>query len=159
MGDEMENNHIIILLIVVVVLAVAVACVLMPTIGKRDCNLAITSNDTIYGGENIIVSLTDINGTPISDAVINATLKGDNGTTHVYSAVTDKNGTARIVLGKFSGNYAVDCTFAGDKNYNANSTSQKLVIKEIVGGDATQSQSSSSDSSTSNSSSQSNNSD
>ena len=157
----MENKHIIIiLLIVIVILAVALAYVLMPTTdAKKDCNLTIISNDTIYGGENIIVKLSDLNGTPISDAVINATLKGDNGTTHVYSAVTDENGTAKISLDKFTGNYTVNCTFAGDKNYTSNSTSQKLVIKEVVVEEPTQSQSSSTDSSSTRSSSQSSNSD
>lgn len=130
----MENkNIIIILLIVVVILAAAVAVMfLSPFDVKTDTKLAITSNATLYEGENLTVKLTDINGTEISGETVNVTITDENGGSYKYSIITNVSGIGVLELDKTSGNYTVNCTYGGNENYTGNSTSQKLEILEEV---------------------------
>ena len=148
-----SKNIIIILLIIVVVLAAALRVMFLSSSNaKQDTKIAITSNDTLYEGENLTVKLTDVNGTGISDETVKVTVIDDNGGIYQTSVITNGSGIGVLELDKTAGNYTVNCTFAGNDNYAGNSTFQKLIINEEVAEQAVQEQSSSSYTSSSSSS-------
>ena len=154
----MENKNIIaILIIIIIILAVALAAVALPSLNSKEATkLTITSNNTLYEGENLSVNLTTINGTPIVGEKVNVTVINEDGSKDFMNAVTDENGTAQVKLDKREGNYTVNCTYSGNENYSGNSTQQELnVIKEVVEQVSSQSSSSSAASSSSSKSSQS----
>lgn len=154
----MENKHIIaILIIIIIILVVALAAVALPSLNSKEATkLTITSNNTLYEGENLSVNLTTINGTPIVGEKVNVTVINEDGSKDFMNAVTDENGTAQVKLDKREGNYTVNCTYGGNENYSGNSTQQELnVIKEVVEQVSSQSSSSSAASSSSSKSSQS----
>lgn len=154
----MENKNIIaILIIIIIILAVALAAVALPSLNSKEATkLTITSNNTLYEGENLSVNLTTINGTPIVGEKVNVTVINEDGSKDFMNAVTDENGTAQVKLDKREGNYTINCTYGGNENYSGNSTQQELnVIKEVVEQVSSQSSSSSAASSSSSKSSQS----
>lgn len=154
----MENKNIIaILIIIIIILVVALAAVALPSLNSKEATkLTITSNNTLYEGENLSVNLTTINGTPIVGEKVNVTVINEDGSKDFMNAVTDENGTAQVKLDKREGNYTVNCTYGGNENYSGNSTQQELnVIKEVVEQVSSQSSSSSAASSSSSKSSQS----
>lgn len=154
----MENKHIIaILIIIIIILVVALAAVALPSLNSKEATkITITSNNTLYEGENLSVNLTTINGTPIVGEKVNVTVINEDGSKDFMNAVTDENGTAQVKLDKREGNYTVNCTYGGNENYSGNSTQQELnVIKEVVEQVSSQSSSSSAASSSSSKSSQS----
>lgn len=129
----MEKDKIIIigLIIVIVALIVALAIAMQPPT-KENTKLKITSNKTLYEGDTLKVKLTDINGTPINDEVINISITNKNGDIAEYSVTTNDKGVAKLKLDQKSGKYTVNCTYGGNENYTGNNTTQKLEIKEEV---------------------------
>lgn len=128
-----QKNIIIILIIIIVILAASMIVMSLPsTNAQKACKITITSNDTLYEGENITVSLKTVDGNPIADETVNITINSEDGSKDLKSVVTDENGTGRLKLDKLVGNYTVNCSFAGNANYTANSTVQKLTIKKEV---------------------------
>ena len=148
-----SRNIIIILVIVVVVLAAAVgAMFLSPSHAKEDTKLTITSNKTLYEGDNLTVKLTDINGTPISGESVNVTIIDKDGGSYRASVITNNSGIGVLKLDQSAGNYSVNCSYGGNENYTGNTDSQKLVILEEVVEQPVVQQSTSSHSSTTSSS-------
>jgi len=129
-----QKNIIIILIIIIVILAASMIVMSLPsTNAQKACKITITSNDTLYEGENITVSLKTVDGNPIADETVNITINSEDGSKDLKSVVTDENGTGRLKLDKLEGNYTVNCSFAGNANYTANITVQNLEIqKEAV---------------------------
>ena len=147
----MEQKHIIIILAVVVVALVAVMAVMsMPSLNnQKDSKIAIVSNATLYGGDNLTVKLTDLNNAAIS-AGVKITVTDDSGSVVLEDSLkTGSDGNASISLNLDAGNYTVNATFSGNENFTANSTAQKLVIEKEAVQEASSSQSSQSSSSSS----------
>lgn len=147
----MEQKHIIIILAVVVVALVAVMAVMsMPSLnGQKDSKIAIVSNATLYGGDNLTVKLTDLNNAAIS-AGVKITVTDDSGNVVLEDSLkTDSDGNASMPLNLDAGNYTVNATFSGNENFTANSTAQKLVIEKEAVQETASSQSSQSSSSSS----------
>lgn len=147
----MEQKHIIIILAVVVVALVAVMAVMsMPSLnGQKDSKIAIVSNATLYGGDNLTVKLTDLNNAAIS-AGVKITVTDDSGNVVLEDSLkTDSDGNASMPLNLDAGNYTVNATFSGNENFTANSTTQKLVIEKEAVQETASSQSSQSSSSSS----------
>ena len=147
----MEQKHIIIILAVVVVALVAVMAVMsMPSLnGQKDSKIAIVSNSTLYGGDNLTVKLTDLNNAAIS-AGVKITVTDDSGNVVLEDSLkTDSDGNASMPLNLDAGNYTVNATFSGNENFTANSTTQKLVIEKEAVQETASSQSSQSSSSSS----------
>ena len=147
----MEQKHIIIILAVVVVALVAVMAVMsMPSLnGQKDSKMAIVSNATLYGGDNLTVKLTDLNNAAIS-AGVKITVTDDSGNVVLEDSLkTDSDGNASMPLNLDAGNYTVNATFSGNENFTANSTTQKLVIEKEAVQETASSQSSQSSSSSS----------
>ncbi len=131
----MENRNIIIVLIVIIViLAAAVGILFTQSINaKEPTKIRITSNKTLYEGDNLSIKLTDLNKTPLSKQKINITIKNSKGKIVANKTVkTNSKGKAKLDLDLNKGKYIVTATYAGNENYTGNNTTQKLTIKEKV---------------------------
>ena len=127
-----SKNIIIILIVIIVILAAAIGfMVLKPMHAKEPTKIKVTSNKTIYGGENISVKLTDLNKTPLSKQKINITIKDSKGKVVANKTVkTNDKGNAKLDLDLKKGKYDVTVSYDGNENYTGNNTTQKLTIKE-----------------------------
>ena len=78
----MENKNIIILLIVIIViLAAAVGILFTQSINSKEpTKIRITSNKTLYEGDNLSIKLADLNKTPLSKEKVNITIKNSRTT-------------------------------------------------------------------------------
>ena len=130
----MNYNKIIIgLLIVIIIIIVAGIIVFNPLNAKTDTILTVTSEDTLSDGDCFSISLTDINGTPLANQSVNITIIDANGGENHQHVTTDGMGNAMLQLnGLTPGYYTVNVTYGGNDNYSANSTTQKLHMKEKV---------------------------
>ena len=139
-----------ILIIVVVILAAAMLVMSMPLMNaQKDSKIAITSNKTLYEGDNLTVKLTDLNNAAIS-AGVKITVTDDSGNVVLEDSLkTDSDGNASMPLNLDAGNYTVNATFSGNENFTANSTTQKLVIENEAVQETASSQSGPSSSSSS----------
>lgn len=146
----MENKQIIIILVaIIIILAAAIGFMFFnPIDAKNPTKIKITSDKSLNEGDKLSVKLTDLNGTGISKEVVNVTVTDKKGKVVVDQVIkTDSKGKASLDLDLKKGKYDVNVTFEGNENYTANSTSQKLTIKEEVVEAQTVSSSSSSQSS------------
>ena len=131
----MESKNIIIILIVIIVILVAAIgfTVLNPIHAKEPTKIKVTSNKTLYEGNDLTVKLTDLNKTPLSKQKINITIKNSKGKVVANKTVkTNAKGKAKLDLNLKKGKYNVTATYAGNENYTGNNTTQKLTIKEKV---------------------------
>ena len=131
----MDNKNIIIILIVIIIiLAAAIGfMVLKPMHAKEPTKIKVTSNKTLYEGDNLSIKLTDLNKTPLSKQKINITIKNSKGKIVANKTVkTNSKGKAKLDLNLKKGKYDVTATYAGNENYTGNNTTQKLTIKEKV---------------------------
>ena len=129
----MENKNIIIILaVIIVVLAAAIGFALLnPTNAKEPTKIKITSDKEQYEGGELSIKLTDLNKTLISKEIVNITITDKNGKVVVDDVVkTNSKGKAKLDLDLKKGKYKVNVTYGGNENYTANSTTQKLTIKE-----------------------------
>lgn len=128
------KNIIIILLVIAVILAVALGVMfLSPGNAKQDCKIAITSNKTLYEGDNLTVKLTDLNQTPLKNKTVKILIKDkDEKTVFAKTLKTNDNGKVRAKLNLSEGDYSVNATFEGNDNFTANSTTQKLTVEKVV---------------------------
>ena len=129
----MENKNIIIILVVIIIiLAAAVGfMVLKPMHAKEPTKIKVTSNKTLYEGDNVSVKLTDLNKTPLSKQKVNITIKNSKGKVVANKTVkTNNKGNAKLDLNLKKGKYNVTATYAGNANYTGNNTTQKLTVKE-----------------------------
>ena len=131
----MENkNIIIILLVIIVVLAAVIGFILFnPAPAKESTKVKITSDKEQDEGGALSIKLTDLNKTPISKEIVNITITNKKGKVVVDNVVkTNSKGKATLDLHLDKGKYKVNVTYGGNENYTANSTTQKLKIKEKV---------------------------
>ncbi len=121
------------LIIVIVVLA----CLLGPLIfnsyqnQKMDSQLTITSNITVYKGENFTVKLSDTDGNPIANEQLRIVLLNES-ESNEYSIVTDSNGIGRLEMDKDFGKYTINCTFGGNGQFKPSNTIQRIEIAQKV---------------------------
>ena len=131
----MENKNIIIILVVIIiVLAAAIGfMVLKPMHAKEPTKIKVTSNKTLYEGEDVSVKLTDFNKTPLSKQNVNITIKDSKGKVVANKTIkTNDKGNAKMDLKLEKGKYDVTVSYSGNENYTGNNTTQKLTIKEKV---------------------------
>ena len=131
----MENrNIIIILLVIIVILAAVIGFILFnPASAKEPTKVKITSDKEQDEGGALSIKLTDLNKTPISKEIVNITITNKKGKVVVDNVVkTNSKGKATLDLHLEKGKYKVNVTYGGNENYTANSTTQKLKIKEKV---------------------------
>ena len=130
----MENKNIIIILLVIIfVLAAAIGVALLnPTNAKEPTKIKITSNNEQYEGGELSIKLTDLNGTPISNEIVNITITNSGKEVVDEIVKTNDSGEANLDLDLIKGSYVVNVTYDGNENYTGNNTTQKLTIKEEV---------------------------
>lgn len=130
----MENKNIIIILLVIIVILVAVIgfIILNPTTAKEPVKIKITSDKEQYENDDALsIQLTDQNKTPIAKEIVNITITNKKGKVVCDDVVkTNSKGKAKLDLDLKKGKYSVNVTYGGNENYTANSTAQKLTIKE-----------------------------
>ena len=131
----MENKNIIIILtVIIVILAVMIGItVLHPFDSKEPSKVKITSNKTLAEGDNLTLQLTDLNKTALSKQKVNVTVKDSKGKVVLNKTVkTNDKGKAKLDPELKKGKYNVTVSYAGNENYTANNTTQKLTVKEKV---------------------------
>ena len=131
----MENKNIIIILVAIIVVLAAIIgfTVLNPMHAKEPTKIKITSNKTLYEGDDLSVKLTDLNKTPLSKEKVNITIKNSKGKVVVNKTVkTNDKGKAKLDLDLKEGKYTVNVTYGENENYSGSNTTQKLTIKEKV---------------------------
>lgn len=141
----MENRNIIIALIAIIaVLALVLGVMFMQSSNaKEPTKVRVTSNSTLTEGDAILIQLADLNKTPLSKQKVNITIKNSKGKVVVNkTVVTNSKGLAKLDSNLKKGKYAVNVTYGGNENYTGNNTTQKLLIKEEVKQDTSQSTSS-----------------
>ena len=130
----MDYNKIIISLVIVLVVIVAAGLLFLnPGHAKSDSRVVVSSNSTLYDGDNFTVRLTDLNNTPIANQTVNVTIIDANGGKNPQVITTDANGDGSLQLnGLAVGNYTINVTYGGNNNYTSCNTTQKLEMKEKV---------------------------
>lgn len=130
----MENNHIIILLLILIIaiLAIALGAILLQDMGKEECSLKISCNETMHNGEKITVKLTDLNKTPLKNQTVKIKLKSGNKTSE-YNLTTNSKGKATLKLNDLDdGKYVVNCSFDGNNHYKQTSSKKKFIYDSEV---------------------------
>ena len=131
----MENKNIIIIMLVIIAIlaVVAGAMFLQITNAKEPTTVKITSNKTLYEGEDITLKLTNLNKTPLSKEKVKITVKNSKGKVVANKTVkTNGKGNAKLDLDLKKGKYNLTASYDGNENYTGNNTTQKLTIKEEV---------------------------
>ena len=131
----MENKNIIIILVAIIVVLAAIIgfTVLNPMHAKEPTKIKITSNKTLYEGDELSVKLFDLNKAPLSKEKVNITIKNSKGKVVVNKTVkTNDKGKAKLDLDLKKGKYNVTVSFSGNENYTGSNTTQKLTVEEKV---------------------------
>lgn len=129
----MDNNKIIIALVIVLVVIVAAGVLFLnPGHAKVDSRVIVTSNSTLYDGDNFTIRLTDLNNTPIANQRVNITIIDANGGKNPQVVTTDAKGEGSLQLnGLNPGNYTMNVTYGGNENYTSCNTTQNLEMKKV----------------------------
>ena len=98
------------------------------TVVKAATLLSSATVITVYnGGKNLVVTLKDANGNPISGAKISINING------AKSVTTGKNGQAKLTTNGYAPKtYTAKINFAGNGNYIASSKSVKVTVKKAT---------------------------
>ena len=114
-------------IIIVLILIVAVGVfALGSNNAKQDSDIEILTNNELNVGDNFEVLLTDLNNAPISNAAVTIKIGDDN-----FKVTTNSDGKAILKTDNITaGEYSVNVSFDGNDKFNANSTSQKLILKD-----------------------------
>lgn len=127
----MGNKIIILACVAILILAGAVSAFVF-TNSQEESSLTITSNETLYDGENCTVKLVNKDGAGIANKTINVTLTNENGSNTNFKYVTDNGGLISFNISDI-GNYSVKCVFNGDNDYKSSNTSNNVsVISKVV---------------------------
>lgn len=133
-----KKDKIIIIGLLIIIIALVVGITLYPfnEQTQQSTQIKVIGNKTIEEGGALKVQLSLLNNTSIENKKINITIKDKNNKEVLKKTVkTNSKGTAGVKLNNISkGNYIVNITFEGDKNYSTNNTSQKIKIiaKKVV---------------------------
>ncbi|WP_405303631.1 Ig-like domain-containing protein [Methanobrevibacter sp.] len=126
----MGNDKLIItaLIAIIAILLILIGATVIPTMMKEDCQLDITSPESLNGRDNITVHLYDSENNPISDKNIKVILRNSN-TSQEYLIKTDSNGIATLTLTEDNvGTYNLTCSFEGDDTYKPASTTKEITV-------------------------------
>lgn len=90
---NMDYNKIIVMLSMIIIILIVVGVVIInPFAAKTDTKITVVSNDVLYNGDSFSISLTDANGTPLSNQKINIIIKDANGNENQKTITTNENG-------------------------------------------------------------------
>ena len=94
--------------------------------------MAFKSKSKITEGDSIKIKLTDKNGYPLANQMINISVTDKDKTTDYHSVVSDEKGVAKLKMDKDSGSYEINCDYAGADNYNPCNLTKKVKVEEQV---------------------------
>lgn len=132
-GERMDKNRLIIIGLIVIILALLIG-VFTLIFNSEDVKVCILGNGTIEEGGDLSIKLYSSNGSDLENKQIHVNIFDSNGKEVLSkSAKTSLNGKASISLKDLGvGNYTVNVTFEGTRQYSANSTTGKIeIIKKI----------------------------
>lgn len=125
----MDDRKIIIILLVIIIIILAAGLIMMaPSLNKEGCNLTI-SQENVQAGDNLIVSLKDLNGNAISDETIHIKLESENNTPIEKDIKTNSKGIAKLKLSK-TGQYTVIGKFDGNEEFKSGSAREIVDVVE-----------------------------
>lgn len=131
----MENRNIIIIMVAVILVLAAVLGVMFfqSANAKKTSEIKITSNKTLYEGDNLSVKLTDSNKTAISNQTVKITIADKNGKVVANKSVkTNSKGKAKMDLDLKKGKYVVDVDYNGNKDYSPSHGSYNLNVEAVT---------------------------
>ena len=130
----MDKNKIIYLLAgIIVVLLVACFAVSTMTFTKHDTSINVISNNTLSDGDNFVITLTDVNGTPLANQLVNITIVDAKGEENHQQVTTDASGNGMLQLnGLNPGEYTFNVNYGGNNNYNGCNVAIKITVQEKV---------------------------
>ena len=131
----MEDKNIIIIMVAIILVLAAVLGVMFfqSANAKKTSEIKITSNKTLYEGDNLYIKLTDSNKTAISNQTVKITIADKKGKVVANESVkTNSKGKAKMDLDLKKGKYTVNVTYGGNENFTGNNATQKLTVKEKV---------------------------
>lgn len=127
----MDNKILVLVCAVILILAVIVSAFVFIN-PQEESSLTITSNATLYDGDNCTVKLTDENGLGIANKTVNVTLTDEKGLKSNFKYITDNEGLISFNISGV-GNYSINCVFEGDGNYKSTNVTQNVsVISNVV---------------------------
>lgn len=140
-----EKIIIILLIIIIAILAVGIF-ILNPFAPKLDTTISITISQELTEGDSFSIALVDVNGRPISGAVVQINITDLNGSTTQKTLTTDALGNGVIALGDLtSGQYVVNASYEGNGSFKSSFVSQNINVNpKVVQSVSTESQASSS---------------
>lgn len=125
----MDDRKIIIILLVIIILILSAGLIMMASsTNKAACNLTI-SHKNVQAGDNLIVSLKDLNGNAISNETIHIKLKSENNTTIEKDIKTNSKGIGKLKLSK-TGMYTVTGRFDGNNEFKSGSAREIVNVVE-----------------------------
>lgn len=127
-----KRDKIIIVSLVIFIIVLAGIIIYMFNGQQQPTQIKVVGNKTIEEGEVLKVKLSSLNGTGIKNKKIHIVIMDYKNKEVLNKTVTtNSKGKAQVALDDISkGKYVVNITFEGDKNYSANTTSQKIIIIE-----------------------------
>lgn len=126
------NNKILVLVCTVILILAAFVSAFVFINPQEESSLTITSNATLYDGDNCTVKLTDENGLGIANKTVNVTLTNENGSKSNFEYITDGDGLISFNITGI-GNYSIGCVFDGDSDYKSTNVTQNVsVIANVV---------------------------
>ena len=119
-------------IIIIAILAAGIV-VLNPFAAKVDTAISITSSQELTEGDSFSISLTDINSSPVSGALIQINITDLNGSTTQKTLTTDASGNGVIALGDLaSGQYMINVAYDGNSSFKSSFASQNININPKV---------------------------
>jgi hypothetical protein len=127
-----SKNGVILLIAIIAVLGLVIGVMFsQTTTAKKPTEIKITSNKTLFKGDDLSVKLTDLNKTSLSKEKVKIIIKDSKGKIVINKTVkTNSKGNAKLDLDLKKGKYDVTVNYNGNENYTGNNTTQKLTVKE-----------------------------
>ena len=126
------NNKILVLVCAVILILAAFVSAFVFINPQEESSLTITSNATLYDGDNCTVKLTDENGLGIANKTVNVTLTNENGSKSNFEYITDGDGLISFNITGI-GNYSIGCVLDVDSDYKSTNVTQNVsVIANVV---------------------------
>lgn len=129
----MDYNKIIyILAAVFIVLLIAGFAVFSTGFAKKDTAIKVISENALNDGDYFSIQLSDENGNPLANQVVNITIIDANGAENHHQVTTDESGKGMLQLnGLTAGNYNMVVVYGGNNAYSSSNITQGLEIKKI----------------------------
>ena len=127
-----RDKIIIIGLVIVIIALIGIAIYMFNGQHQQSTQIEVMGNGTIEENGTLTVKLSLLNNTGINNKTMNLVVIDKNNKKVLEKTVnTNSEGKANVDIKNISkGEYVINITFEGDKNYSANTTSKEIKIIE-----------------------------